>query len=323
MLVKERGFTLVEVMVALALLSVLMVSGGAFMMRAMATSSALTGRQSAIAVANQVLEGVRSVDPTLDEDKISPLVYGRTKTAVVAQWTSAAAAGVDVSQTYTGNGATIYDVATYDTGGNTALVPPQRTIVSGNRSFVASILIGVCMQDVTGGACTRGTTGVLLLRVVVLVQWQGGNDSCASAGCSYSSATLVDPSRDPQFNSSRRPVANPDSATVTAGASVDTPVAFNDSGVFALYGAVLIITGPGHGTASPYATNNIVSYTPKAGFVGTDTFTYKVIDSSNRVSDATVVTIVVTPVPLPTSIPLPTSVPLPTSIQLPTIGGLF
>ena len=61
------------------------------------------------------------------------------------------------------------------------------------------------------------------------------------------------------LNSSRRPVANPDSATVTAGTSVDIPVAFNDSGVFALYGAVTIITGPARPTARPRCTRRTTS----------------------------------------------------------------
>jgi prepilin-type N-terminal cleavage/methylation domain-containing protein len=327
MQLKDRGFTLVEVMVALALLTILMMSGGVFMMRATFTSSALNGRQSAVSVANQVLEGVRAVDPTFDNDPdkggISPLVYGRARSSVVAQWTSAAALGVDVSQTYTGSGSTTYDEAAYDSGTHTLSFPLQQTIVSGNRSFVTSILVGPCTQDDAGGACTKGTTGVLMYRVVVLVQWQGGNDGCSSAGCSYSAATLVDPSRDPQFNSSRRPVANPDSASVTAGSSVDITVAFNDSGVFAIYGAVTVITAPANGTASVYSTNNVVKYTPKAGFTGTDTFTYTVVDTSNRASDPTVVTILVTPVGLPTTLPtiLPTTLPtaLPT-LGLPTLG---
>ncbi len=148
-----------------------------------------------------------------------------------------------------GAGSTTYDAAAYDPGSHALSFPLQQTIVNGNRSFVTSILIGVCTQDDAGGACTKGTTGVLMYRVVVLVQWQGGNDGCPSTGCSYSTATLVDPSRDPLFNSSRRPVANPDSASVTAGSSVDIAVTVNDSGVFAIYGAVTVITPPTNGTA--------------------------------------------------------------------------
>ena len=41
-----------------------------------------------------------------------------------------------------------------------------------------------------------------------------------------------------------------------------------------------------------YSTNNIVKYTPAAGYIGTDTFSYKVVDTSNRVSDAGLVRIV-------------------------------
>lgn len=59
----QRGFTLIEVMVALVLMSLILMSGGMFMMRAMYTSSSLGTRDSATTVANQVLEEVRAMDP--------------------------------------------------------------------------------------------------------------------------------------------------------------------------------------------------------------------------------------------------------------------
>nr|WP_269809816.1 Ig-like domain-containing protein [Kineosporia rhizophila] len=302
----QRGFTLIEVMVALVLMSLILMSGGMFMMRAMYTSSSLGTRDSATTVANQVLEEVRAMDPTFDGDDVIPLVYGRTKSAVVAQWGTAASAGVDVSQTYVGSGSTDYDNATYDAGTHAVSIPLEQKRTYGNRDYTVSMLIGACARADTGGACTKGTTGSLLLRVVALVRWKSPLDQCPATGCTYAAATLIDPAKDPQFNSSRRPVANADSASTTAGTSVDIPVTFNDSGVFALYGAVSLMSTPANGTVSVYSTNNIVKYTPKSGFAGIDTFTYRVVDTSNRVSDVAVVTVVVSPLSVP--VPLPTSI---------------
>ena len=309
----ERGFTLIEVMVALVLMSLILMSGGMFMMRAMYTSSSLGTRDSATTVANQVLEEVRAMDPTFDGDDVSPLVYGRTKSAVVAQWATAAAAGVDVSQTYVGNGTTDYDKAVFDSGTHAVSLPLEQKRTYGNRDYNVSMLVGACARPDAGGACAKGTSGALLLRVVALVRWKSALDQCPATGCTYAAATLVDPAKDPPFNSSRRPVANADTASTTAGTSVDIPVAFNDSGVFALYGAISLMSTPANGTVSVYSTNNIVKYTPKSGFAGVDTFTYRVVDTSNRVSDVAVVTIAVSPL----SVPVPVPVPVPT-----LIGGL-
>lgn len=298
----ERGFTLIEVMVAISLMSLILMSGGAFMIRSMFTASSLVGRQAAIAVANGVLEEVRAVDPTVDAQGISPLVYGRQQSDVVAQWRSAANVGVDTGLTYTGEGSSQHDATVYDPGDHPVGVPLTRTIVNGPRSFEVSVLIGACLRNDVGTECAKGTTGALLLRVIALVRWPTGNDGCPSEGCAYSSGTLIDPTADPQFNSSRRPVANPDGATTRTNTAVDIPVVFNDSGVFALYGAITVITPPANGSLSVYPTNNIVKYTPRNGFAGTDFFAYKVADTSNRVSDVAVVTVVVSPLSLPTSI---------------------
>lgn len=287
----QDGFTLIEVMVSLALLSLLLAMGGTFMMRALATSTTLIGRQSAIVVANQVLESIRAVDPTFDTSGISPLVYGRSKASVTSLWS--ATTGVDTSQTYTGSGTTTYDTATYDTGSHTVQIPLQSTLWLGTRALTAKALIGTCAVDDTAGTCTKTGTGTLMFRAIVLVSWSSGPGGCPALGCSYATSTLIDPSPDPQFNSARRPVANADSATTSKNTAVNIPVTFNDSGVFAVSGAVTIQSNPANGTLALSNASNIVTYAPKSGFKGTDTFTYKVQDTSNRISDVAVVTIVV------------------------------
>ncbi|WP_034609950.1 Ig-like domain-containing protein [Cellulomonas sp. URHD0024] len=67
------------------------------------------------------------------------------------------------------------------------------------------------------------------------------------------------------------PVAGDDSAAVEAGGSVDIPVATNDIGTV---GPPQDLSDPAGGTAVVSA--GLVRYTPDAGFVGTDTFTYTI-----------------------------------------------
>ena len=77
------------------------------------------------------------------------------------------------------------------------------------------------------------------------------------------------------------PVINPDTASVTSGGILSIPVASllaNDTDVD---GDTLTITAVAMG-ANPHGVvqliNGVITYTPNAGYVGTDTFTYSVTD---------------------------------------------
>jgi prepilin-type N-terminal cleavage/methylation domain-containing protein len=292
----ERGFTLVEVMIALVLMSMVLLAGGAFMIRTMFSSAALVGRQDAVAIANQQLEKVRAVNPTFDASGISPLVYGRTKSAVAAQWAAAAAAGLDVSGTYTGSGGTSWDNATWDSSLKALTVPLTQTVTPNKQAYTVNTLIGTCVKPLLTNACGKLPLGNELFRVVVQVTWTPSTGSCSGQICSFVASALVDPTQDPVFNTSRKPVANSDTATVASAGSIDIGVIANDSGAFAVNGAVTVISAPAHGSASVYSANNIVKYTSTSGYSGTDTFTYTVTDTSGRASAAATVTVTVTPV---------------------------
>lgn len=89
------------------------------------------------------------------------------------------------------------------------------------------------------------------------------------------------------------PMAVDDSATTKPGTAVTIPVLGNDVGTGL---TVTSVDTPGHGTAT-VASNGAVTYTPSAGFTGTDTFTYTVTDASDQTATATAsVTVVAPPV---------------------------
>ena len=89
----EGGFTLVEVVVALFLLGIVAAAGLTFFFRGMQNTSHLQRSQTAVAVANEAMEKVRSVTPRITDTvtSTSGLLIGRTQTAVQAAWATAAA----------------------------------------------------------------------------------------------------------------------------------------------------------------------------------------------------------------------------------------
>ncbi|HEY0190012.1 MAG TPA: Ig-like domain-containing protein [Kofleriaceae bacterium] len=82
------------------------------------------------------------------------------------------------------------------------------------------------------------------------------------------------------------PVAKDDTASTTRNMAVTIPVLINDTGLGDLPLDVTT-TMPGHGTVTVTADHR-VSYTPAAGYVGDDTFSYTVADEDGQTSTATV-----------------------------------
>ncbi|MCP5195658.1 MAG: tandem-95 repeat protein [Gammaproteobacteria bacterium] len=80
-----------------------------------------------------------------------------------------------------------------------------------------------------------------------------------------------------------------DAATTTAGTPTTISVLSNDTGTGLTLSAV---STPAHGSA--VLSGSTVSYTPAAGFAGTDTFTYTITDSFSQTDTATV-TVTVSP----------------------------
>ncbi len=88
------------------------------------------------------------------------------------------------------------------------------------------------------------------------------------------------------------PVANPDSATTAAGTETRIYVLGNDTDPDAQPLTLVSASDPANGTAVVNTSDNTVSYTPDAGFTGTDTFTYVVTDPDGNTDTATVTVVV-------------------------------
>jgi PKD repeat protein len=85
----------------------------------------------------------------------------------------------------------------------------------------------------------------------------------------------------------RPPVANPDSAVTDRNVAVDINVLANDSDPDGDPISVSTWTQPGNGIAAKNP-NGTMRYTPAAGFIGSDCFTYQISDTKESSSAATV-----------------------------------
>ena len=93
------------------------------------------------------------------------------------------------------------------------------------------------------------------------------------------------------------PDAAADSATTTAGAAVAIAVLANDSDPDGTSIAINAFDAASASGGTVTKAGNQLVYTPAAGFTGSDSFTYDVIDPTGRVSDRATVTIAVTDQP--------------------------
>ncbi|MEP0545293.1 MAG: Ig-like domain-containing protein [Rhodothermales bacterium] len=144
----------------------------------------------------------------------------------------------------------------------------------GDSLRVVAIDRGIC-QGLTPFYLTVVATGEQVALDSVGVNYQTG---CISGPTIFYDSTFVLPS-DPAGNTP--PVAVADTAAVAANGSVLIDVLAND---FDLDGDTLDLfdtSGPGNGTAEP--EGEMVRYTPNAGFVGTDSFTYVVGDGNGGI----------------------------------------
>jgi hypothetical protein len=82
------------------------------------------------------------------------------------------------------------------------------------------------------------------------------------------------------------PQANNDTASSTTGTPVSIAVLANDSDPYGYPLTITAVTQGAHGTATISGTS--VIYTPAAGFVGTDSFTYTITDGQSGSATATV-----------------------------------
>ena len=92
---------------------------------------------------------------------------------------------------------------------------------------------------------------------------------------------------------SNPPLANDDDGLTQAGTSVSIAAFTNDSDVDGDSFSLLQSSVPPNGTTS-WTNDGVVTYSPNSGFIGTDSFSYQIVDSTGAASQAATIQIVVT-----------------------------
>ena len=90
------------------------------------------------------------------------------------------------------------------------------------------------------------------------------------------------------------PTANNGKLTVTGSQVVINLLNYvsDPAGPTALQGRIpVVIVGPSHGKVTIDPTTGLVTYKPKPGYVGMDTFTYAITDSNGTTSNTATITL--------------------------------
>jgi prepilin-type N-terminal cleavage/methylation domain-containing protein len=228
----DRGFTLVEVLVSLAVIGTVMAAVAPFLISSVIIVVEQRARQVAIQLAGDAAERVSALAGRT-------ALAGRSYNATKAQWdavdaATTAAGYADAVRPYLsvmniGDPANAADatkapwlawdlrLSATSSAGATAGVPtaPIDVSVNGIR-YQQNWYLGVCRQQVgTGGACTSpdapdpdpSQADVPMLRAVVAVTWPGRG--CSGGSCTYVTSTLVSTTDDATFHFIRpQPTAN-------------------------------------------------------------------------------------------------------------------
>ncbi|MEO8093953.1 MAG: hypothetical protein ABI632_03365 [Pseudolysinimonas sp.] len=193
----EAGLGLVEVLVAIVLITIVAAASATLVINGVATGATVERRQVAVTVASGAMESVSAQSVATASTGVSGLYTGRTYAALHAAWTAnSAAAGIP--QTYE-----VWDSTA--TASSSPAVPITSSTVQAGTTYKVATLIGSCYQPSNGGNCAKapGYLGdappatvpanyTILIRVVVIVTWSAGK-GCSGFACSYVTSTLVDP----------------------------------------------------------------------------------------------------------------------------------
>ena len=288
---RDGGFSLVEVLVAIAVIGTVMTAVAPFLVQSFAVVGQERGRQVAVQVANDALERARALDP-------SSLVAGRSQLETQAQWDAApavvAAYLADMDQAWD----LLLPTATSQAGPRAPLPTVANPVAVNGVTYNQNWYVGRCWQGKVDPAATgvaavgdcgpvNAAPGLLpYFRVVVAVTWPDA--SCAADQCVYLASTVVSTGVDPRFDLNRPSPTLTDLDNQTGYVTVATP------GLQVLSsGGRLPLTWTSTGLPPGLTlTNSKITGTPTAA--GTYSPVVKVTDRDNRSDDITFTWVVVT-----------------------------
>ncbi|MEU4625405.1 putative Ig domain-containing protein [Actinoplanes sp. NPDC023801] len=317
----DQGFTLVEVLVALTLISTMMAALAPFLVRSVNVVAEMGGRQTAIQLADASMERVSALTG-------ATALTGRSYHAAKAQWDAVYAATAvpshaDALKPYLDTmslGDPQYathatkavwlawdlQLPSTSTAGTSAGLPTTAVEATINGvPFQMNWYLGMCRTKLgSGGTCDNpeaadpepGRADVPLLRVVIAVTWPGRD--CPGGACAYVTSTLVSASGDLVFNLNR-----PAPVAVSAGPQTSYAAMAISGLQLSATGGQLPLTWSFSGLPPGLSgsASGLVTGTPTdPGVTKTYTVTTTVTDKLGRTSSATFSWTIV-PVPVVTN----------------------
>ncbi|WP_189235191.1 putative Ig domain-containing protein [Planomonospora parontospora] len=213
----EAGFTLMEVLVSMAVIGTVMASLTVFFTNSLAFTGQQRSRQVAVQLAGDGIERARAL-------KGSALLAGRGEDRVKVWWgkatdPEATHPAVREVRKHLESTESAWDptlIAGSGSGaGASAPLPtePEKVSVNGVE-YTRTWYVGRCWQQtspIAGSAAERactdvpdpGSADVRFFRVVVAVEWK--HKGCSDGQCVYVTSTLMSPTSEPIFNVKRPP----------------------------------------------------------------------------------------------------------------------
>ena len=262
----DHGFAMMESLVAIAVVSVVMLSLTAFFVISARIDSEQGDRLAGIQVADDAMERARGL-------QAGAILTGRDFTSSTAQWTTSAIPAV---QSLLNATTMAYDSGAAAGAGATATLPTTyRSVVLNGTPFRQSWYIGAC-QRATGAAAdclaTALTSGYTpFYRVIVAVTWPGR--SCANNLCSYVTSSLIaSNTSEPIFNTGTPDLTAPSTQTNDTSVALSLMVAESGGATPLTWAASALPTG-----LTIDSSSGTISGTPTAA--GTFAPTVNVIDA--------------------------------------------
>ena len=202
----DEGFSTLEMVVALAVLSVTMLASAPFFVNTLTNVNRQRTRQAAIQLADTAMEQIRGL-------KGSALLTGRSAQATQAQFTAAPAVVAPYLATMQVVGDPMLS-ATATVGVDAPISTAAQQVTVEGTTYTQNIYVGECEVYLTGtseciypkgAAAPADTTQILqFFRVVVLETWTD-NNACRAAGgtCTYVATALVSRASEPTFDFNR------------------------------------------------------------------------------------------------------------------------
>jgi len=284
---RDSGFTLVEVLVAVALIGTVMTALVPFLARSMGVVTDQRSRQVAVQLANDGIERARALT-------VGAALGGRSQIATTTAWQNAYDQ-LPAVRPYLAVMRPAWDtlLPSGSTEGAAAALPTTGVVTRINGvDYTQNWYLGECRQQLgASGSCDNPSSpdpqptliDVPFLRAVVAVTWT--DRTCTGGPCSYLTTTLMSPATDPESpvvddlgaQTSYALVAiNPVQLTVTGGA---TPLTWSFTGLPAgLSGSTTgVVSGtpadPGNDTVYPV----LVKVTDRLGRIDTITINWTVV----------------------------------------------